>query len=130
MNSSKPKSNFVKSKTTANLNSSALIPSQENLNKQNCINKNNDEDDAYMSFNNSMNKPTIAVEQSKQAALKSNNFINISNNKMTTSCSDLTNNDLLIKKYELDSSYMDQSILMNKISPSKLILFYLSFAWV
>lgn len=77
-----------------------------------------------------MNKPTIAVEQSKQAALKSNNFINISNNKMTTSCSDLANNDLLIKKYELDSSYMDQSILMNKISPSKLILFYLSFAWV
>ena len=106
------------------------MPSQENLNKQNCINKNNDEDDAYMSFNNSMNKPTIGVEQSKQAALKSNNFINISNNKLTTSCSDLPNNDLLIKKYELDSSYMDQSILMNKISPSKLILFYLSFACV
>jgi hypothetical protein len=93
------------------------------------IKSNLEDDDAYMSFNNSTcSNSNVKKRQQQQLfksnsnnILKSNNHVNILNNQkqiisnsMAISC-----NDLLAKKHELDSSYMDQSILMNKMSPSK-----------
>jgi hypothetical protein len=97
------KSVFVSSNSLKN-------KSQETI--KSTANPEEEEDDAYMSFNNS---PCSNI-------LKSNNCINILNNQkfnsntMTTS---MSCNDFLAKKYEIDSSYMDQSILMNKMSPSE-----------
>ena len=117
-----------KAKTTFfSKSSEALLP--KNSRENGLVSKSEvDQDDAYMSFNNSIcsntNKQFSKISHSNNNILKSNNCINILNNnqktnltvnQMTISC-----NDLLAKKYELDSSYMDQSILMNKISPSNL----------
>jgi len=93
-----------------------------------------DDDDAYMSFNNSTCSNSNNKQQQQQHQqfyeskifksnsnniLKSNNYVNILNNQKQNSSIAISCNDLLAKKYELDSSYMDQSILMNKMSPSE-----------
>jgi hypothetical protein len=83
-------------------------------------------DDAYMSFNNS-GYSAISNENSSHAkplasfkASKPKSGTSLTS-LMALSSEDVNSksNELMMKKYELDSSYMDQSILMNKISPSE-----------
>ena len=126
INTIKSKStNFVKSKTSGNLVSNSLKQkksskssskasfSSTNLITDEYLDCNEYEDDAYMSFNN-----TSSYSNDQQ--LINNKKKSSSQQVMTISCEDLSKNpQLMLKKYELDSSYMDQSILMNKISPSE-----------
>jgi hypothetical protein len=129
----KSKINFC-SKSSDSL--TAKASQSEDPKSHNNKNQEDDDDDAYMSFNNSTcsnsnNKQQQQQQQNQQLyeskifksnsnnILKSNNYVNILNNQKQNSSIAISCNDLLAKKYELDSSYMDQSILMNKMSPSK-----------
>jgi len=125
----KSKINFC-SKSSDSLTSKA---SQSDDPKSHNNKNQEDDDDAYMSFNNSTcsnsnNKQQQQHQQFYESKifksnsnniLKSNNYVNILNNQKQNSSIAISCNDLLAKKYELDSSYMDQSILMNKMSPSE-----------
>lgn len=100
----------------ANVSFSKNISSSNLMNSQSIINKSSE--DVNMSIGNGsyINKSTDNLDS--QNINKSNNILK------SIELTNLTNyqSQLMIKKYELDSSYMDHSILMkNKISPSKLL---------